>query len=207
MRWAHNGPVLGARTQVNVDALTVTTIPEDEVRASPVVASSRAVFEENAPFVGRALRYLGVADADLEDACQEVFVVVHRKLPSFAARSAFRTWLYGICVRVAWRFRRRSSRRREAPIESAPEPVMAASQEDDLGRREARELLRALLDELDEPKRAVFVLYEIEELSMSEVAEVVGCPLQTAYSRLHAARETLSRAAARHNATGGRQPS
>ena len=74
---------------------------------------------------------------------------------------------------------------------------MAPTQFDDYARSEARQLLASLLDVLDSDKRAVFVLYEIEELSMKEVAEAVGCPLQTAYSRLHAARKLILEAAER----------
>src|SRR5262245_7483674 len=71
------------------------------------VLSVRQIFDEHARYVWRTLRHLGVADADLEDVCQEVFVTVHRKLPEFEGRSKLRTWLYGICLRVASDYRRR----------------------------------------------------------------------------------------------------
>ncbi len=152
----------------------------------------RQIFDEHARYVWRTLRHLGVADADLEDVCQEVFVTVHRKLPEFEGRSKLRTWLYGICLRVASDYRRRAYIRRERAV---PDPLQGAAEpsgnQPDM-RVELRATLVRLLDALDEDKRAVLVLYEIEGLSMKEVAEIVDCPLQTAYSRLHAARRRIA---------------
>jgi RNA polymerase sigma-70 factor, ECF subfamily len=159
--------------------------------------SVRQIFDEHARYVWRTLRHLGVADADLEDVCQEVFVTVHRKLPEFEGRSKLRTWLYGICLRVASDYRRRAYVRRERAV---PDPLQGVAEprgnQPDV-RAELRGTLVQLLDALDEDKRAVLVLYEIEGLSMKEVAEVVDCPLQTAYSRLHAARRRIAEVMAR----------
>ena len=153
-----------------------------------------AVFRENLPFVFRALRRLGVAEGDVDDVCQEVFVVVMRKLGEFEGRSQLRTWIYGICVRTASDYRKRAPRRREVVTESPPELASVDSPFDRAAERQARDLLDRLLGELDDDKRAVFVLYEIEELPMSEVAAAVGVPLQTAYSRLYAARRDVAAA-------------
>jgi RNA polymerase sigma-70 factor (ECF subfamily) len=79
----------------------------------------------------------------------------------------------------------------------AAEPTGLDEQDDPVAIRQARAKLDAILDKLDDSKRAVFVLYEIEELSMSDVAAAVGCPVQTAYSRLHAARTEVAAAIAR----------
>jgi RNA polymerase sigma-70 factor (ECF subfamily) len=117
---------------------------------------------------------------------------VHRKLPEFEGRSALSTWLYGICVRTASDHRRRARVRREEVTDRVPEGRESAPQAEDLARRQARALLDTALEALDPDKRAVFVLFEVEELPMSEVAVAVGCPLQTAYSRLYAAREVVS---------------
>lgn len=165
--------------------------------AAAVLASSaltvEAIFREHAPYVWRALRRLGVAETDAEDVCQEVFLVVHRRLATFTGECALRTWLYGICIRTASDYRRRPHRLREQPAgDDLPEVRTPAPQEDELERRRSRDRLDAALDTLDEAKRAVFVLYEIEGLLMPEVAEAVGCPLQTAYSRLHAARKLVA---------------
>jgi RNA polymerase sigma-70 factor (ECF subfamily) len=151
------------------------------------------VFREHAPFVWRALRRLGVSEADADDVCQEVFVVVHRKLPEFEGRSSLRTWIYGICVRTA-SSHRRLARHREVATEELPETPTTDGPHEQLARNQALRALDRALGELDEDKRVVFVLYEIEELTMAEVVEVVGCPLQTAYSRLHAARDRVQKA-------------
>jgi len=154
--------------------------------------SVRAVFDEHSRYVWRALRHLGIAEADVEDLCQEVFVVVHRKLGEFEGRSELRTWLYGICLRVAADHRRRAHVRHERAHPDPTEGIAASPGLRPDARSEARSTLHFLLDQLDDDKRAVLVLYELEGLTMKEVAAAVGCPLQTAYSRLHAARDRIT---------------
>jgi RNA polymerase sigma-70 factor (ECF subfamily) len=149
------------------------------------------LFREHGSFVWRVLRRLGVLEEDVDDVVQEVFVTVHRKLPTFEGRSSARTWIYGIAVRVASDYRKRARTRREAPGEIESAPAMGPSQEEEVAARQARILLDRILDQLDEGKRAVFVLYEIEGLPMAEVAVAVGCAVQTAYSRLHTARREV----------------
>jgi RNA polymerase sigma-70 factor (ECF subfamily) len=159
------------------------------------------VFRELAPFVWRALRRLGVAERDVEDVCQEVFMVVHRKIGDFEGRSSMRTWVYGIAIRVASDYRKRSHVRREIVTDDVPDAVASDDPLDEAARREARARLDGIMDQLDEDKRAVFVLYEIEQVTMAEVADAVGCPVQTAYSRLHAARKLVQEAIAREAAS------
>ncbi|MEO7113773.1 MAG: sigma-70 family RNA polymerase sigma factor [Polyangiaceae bacterium] len=149
------------------------------------------LFKELAPFVWRALKRLGVADRDVDDQVQEVFVVIHRKLAEFEGRSSIRTWVYGICVRTASDYRNRARVKREMLPDEMPEQLSTNDAHEALAKHQARALLDRVLDDLDEDKRAVFVLYEIEELSMNDVAEAVSCPVQTAYSRLHAARKQV----------------
>lgn len=152
------------------------------------------VFAAHAPMVWRTMRRLGRREADAEDLAQEVFLIVFRKLPAFEGRSKLSTWIYGICVKVAADHGRRAHVRREVPAAELPEPGGAAPQEDAVARRQALARLDDLLALLDDDKRAVFVLYEIEELPMADVAAAVGAPLQTAYSRLHAARKLIHEA-------------
>jgi len=155
-----------------------------------------AVFREHARYVWRCLRQLGVRDADAEDVCQEVFLTAQRKLSSFEGRSSLRSWLYGIALRVASDYRRSAYVRRERatsePLEPSGTGPAAGSA---LEPAEARPTLLALLATLDDDRRAVLVLYEIEGFPMREVAEIVGCPMQTAYSRLYSARDALKAAA------------
>ncbi len=149
------------------------------------------VFEKHGPYVHRALRYFGVPDADLSDVFQEVFVIVHRKLDEFEGRASIRTWLYRICQRAASDYRKRAYVRREVVAE-APQSLALETTTEDGARLEARRLLLHALSQLDDDKRQVFVLFEIEGMTMKEVCEVVDCPLQTAYSRLHAARKLVA---------------
>lgn len=146
------------------------------------------LFDEYAPFVLRVMRHLGVADGDVQDQCQEVFVAVFQSLSHFEGRSSLRTWIYGVCRRVASNHRRRAYVRRERAVAELPERSDPNSL---IEHNQSIQELAHLLDTLDEAKREVFVLYELEELTMKEVAEACECPLQTAYSRLHAARRQL----------------
>lgn len=159
----------------------------------------RRIFDEHAAFLWRTLRHLGVRERDLEDVCQDVFLVAHRRLGSFRGESSLRTWLYGIAVRLASEHRRRAHVRREIPTSEPPVLEPAYANPAPIERSELRVLLNGILDQLDEEKRTVFVLYEIEDLDMKDVAEVVGCPLQTAYSRLHAARRIVANAIRDHS--------
>ncbi|MFZ5891386.1 MAG: RNA polymerase sigma factor [Myxococcota bacterium] len=147
------------------------------------LVTPREVAEAGARFVPQTLRYLGVPDVSLMDAVQDVFVVALRRLDDFEGRSSLRTWLYGICVRIAHDHRRRAKSSREALVAELPEVPVVAAQDAALEQSEWRRALGALLERLDEHQRAVFVLYEIQGLSMKEVAEALGCPLQTAYFR------------------------
>ena len=179
---------------IEIDSLTVPGFQEQPATGSTLSQPSvDHVIREHGPYVGRCLRYLGVPERELEDACQEVFLTVHRKLGGFEGRSALRTWLHGVCRFTAREQRRRAARRREQSLEEYEcEPVAEPGRvQANAARADDRHLLMRLLDGLDEEKREVIVLYEVEQLSMKEVAELMNCPLQTAYSRLHAARTRM----------------
>jgi RNA polymerase sigma-70 factor (ECF subfamily) len=157
----------------------------------------RATFRDHGAFVWRTLRRLGVNDADVEDVGQEVFLVVHRKSAEYDGRAGVRPWLYGICARKASDHRRSAYVRRERAVASVPEETVPAEQPATVERRQARALLDTILAQLDPQKREVFVLFELEELSLAEVAAAVGCPLQTAFSRLQTARGLVEAAVLR----------
>jgi RNA polymerase sigma-70 factor (ECF subfamily) len=137
------------------------------------------------------LRRFGVRAADLPDACQDVFLVVHRRLCEFEGRAAHRTWLYRICVCVASDYRKRAHRRYERFGEREPQAGPAAAADDRAITAQLARRIGAALDRLEDDKRRVFLLYELEELSMVEVAARLRCPLKTAFSRLYAARREL----------------
>ncbi len=170
----------------------------DPVPAEAVpIPALRQILDEYAPQVWRTLHYCGVPPSDLQDVCQEVFLVIHRKIGEFEGRSSMRTWVYQICMRVAAGYRRRARFRHEQIVADPPDLAMLPTQSDEIDERRARERLLEILDGLDPAKREVFVLYEIEEQSMAEIAQTLGCPLRTAYSRLEAARKEIMRAWAR----------
>ncbi|HLK39725.1 MAG TPA: sigma-70 family RNA polymerase sigma factor [Polyangiaceae bacterium] len=187
---ASGGHKSGEEALVNTPSVLAVTAPDDGVR--PVAFPPfRQVFDEHAAAVGRTLRYLGVPEADLMDAAQEVFLVVNRRCVDFEGRSRISTWIRQICLRVALSYRRKRRRRREDVVAEPPEAVSDADQHQDFELRERRGTLARLLDALDDDQREVIVLYEIEQLPMREVAAAVGCPVQTAYSRRKAALEKL----------------
>ena len=164
-----------------------------QVVDQPEKPSVRDVFRREAPFVMRMVRRLGAAEADVEDLTQEVFLVLHRRLDDFDPARSIRSWLYGIVRRVVADHRRLARVRREAPSGDVVHLTVPADQPAAIERRDARRILDAALDAMPDEQREIFVLYELEGLSMREIVELTGCPLQTGYSRLHAAREALVR--------------
>ena len=161
-----------------------------------------AVFRAHSATAWRLLQHLGVAPRDAMDVCHEVFLIVHRKLDQIESPTAVRSFVVGVCVRAAADYRKSARVRREIMVESMPEGVQAIGPEDLLQRREWADFLRLVLERMDEKKREVFVLYEMDELSMPEIAKIMGTPLQTAYSRLHAAREEVKAAFKQHDVGG-----
>lgn len=148
------------------------------------------------------MRRLGVHDADVDDVLQEVFVAVHRKMHEFDPSRSRRSWLYGICLRFAANYRRTRRRQRELSAAHEGEPIDrdTTTPLDVLEARKARALLDVILSELPDPKRDVFVLHVIEDLPMHEVAEAIGCPLHTAYTRFYAAKKLFEAATRRARA-------
>lgn len=159
-----------------------------------------AIYDGHLTYVWRAARRLGVQQADTDDVVQEVFLVAHRRLGEFEGRSQIKTWLFKILVHVVRHYFRTQKRKPghhspdsaddidELLIASANGPAEAFE------RAEAVRILDRLLARLDEDKREVFVLAEIEELSVVEIADVLGVNLNTVYSRLRTARQTFQRA-------------
>jgi RNA polymerase sigma-70 factor (ECF subfamily) len=173
-----------------------------EASRADVVAAKvppfRVVYAEFFRPVWRTLRRLGVESAELDDAVQDVFLVVHRRLAGFDGRS-LRGWLYAIALRVASDHRRGAAHRRAAPLpETLVDPKPDPARANELG--ESVRLLHELLAELDEPKRAVFVLGELEELSVPEIAEALGENQNTVASRLRTARTRFDDAFRRYRA-------
>ena len=171
----------------------LATCAEDRSGAAEAQPTFATVFEQFAEYVPALLRRLGVAAADVPDLTQDVFTVVHRKLATFRGDSSLKTWVCGICLRVAHNHRRLIWVRKlvfSDDLEDRPEPETGC---DRLELAQRLAALEAALSQLPAREREVFVLFEVEELSMREIAQLLGCPEKTAYTRLYAARRNVKR--------------
>ena len=158
--------------------------------------------------VWRGLRKLGVPEASIEDAVQDVFLVAHRRLADFEGRSSIKTWLYGIVLRVAKDHRRTQVRHahrveRLAQLLSVSAPEQTPIEEAE--RREANQALHAILAELDEAHREVLVLVEVEGFSVREASAVLQLHLRACQRRLRAAHAAFEKKLARYLQPSGRQ--
>jgi RNA polymerase sigma-70 factor (ECF subfamily) len=189
-----------------------TRRPDDDAADRPARANEsdgaatlfERLYAEHVAFVFRTLRQLGVPESTLEDAVQNVFIVAHRKLGEFEGRASLRTWLFRIVRRVA-SDARRSMRRRGGtePIDEAMVDDGARLPDGEAERNEAARRLAQILETLDDEKRAVFVLAEIESMSAPEIAEALGVNVNTVASRLRAARQAFERALERDRRRNG----
>ncbi len=201
--WKWIGPRAAiAPTMISGTALLQGSAVADEAppRAPSPAVDFDACYEAHFDFVARSLRHLGVHDAALDDTAQEVFLVVHRRLAAFDHAASIRSWLFAIAINVA-RDHRRAVRRKggHAPL---PEEIVdhAPGPHDALARTEGLRLLDALLGELDDDRRAVFLMVDYEQMSVPEVAAALGANVNTIYTRLRAARLDFNAALARHRA-------
>lgn len=153
-------------------------------------------------YVFALLGRLGVPAASVEDVAQEVFLVLHRRRHEFRNDSSVRTWLHGIAVHTGRRHRDRARRALE-PSRRPPAPPDPRTPEEDVSAKRDLERLDALLDGLTGEQREVFVLVEIAELPVPEIAELLGVKLNTVYSRLRLARAAVRAALDRMHAEEG----
>jgi RNA polymerase sigma-70 factor, ECF subfamily len=157
------------------------------------------LYDRHFDFVWSSLRRLGVPDADLPDVSQEVFVVVHRRLPEFEERAKATTWLFRICLHAARDRARRAHVRREVADGETPEAAVMEGDDAErlLERRDDVALFERVLDAMTPDQRVVFVAFELAEHTGEEIAETLELPLGTVYSRLRLAREAFRRGVAR----------
>ncbi|MEI9938678.1 MAG: sigma-70 family RNA polymerase sigma factor [Pseudomonadota bacterium] len=170
-----------------------------------LVQNFPAVYRDYFDFVWSCTRRLGVSAAATDDVVQEVFIVIHARLHTLERPAALRSWIYGVVRRVvsAHHRARRSKLDSASPFDMAelpsprqPTPLDLAEQNDQV------KLLWSVLNELDDDKREVFVLAELEEMTAPEISEAIDIPINTAYSRLRAARQAFNEALARREARG-----
>lgn len=153
-------------------------------------------------FVWRVLANLGVPTAAVEDALQDVFLVMHRRRDELEDRGIARGLLFGIARRVAQTHRRKAARPER--LVALPDAVTAPGPDEELARRQAAAIVASFLDELDDDRRIVFVLADVEGVPVPEIAAMLGIKLNTAYSRLRLARQQFHAAVAQHREGGAR---
>jgi RNA polymerase sigma-70 factor (ECF subfamily) len=168
-----------------VDLSRVLAVAPGELRAKPREFAD--VFRQHFDFVWRTMRSLGVTEAAVDDAVQEVFICVHRRLPEFEGRSTLKTWIYSIAYHTAQNYRR-SARRREAAELDLELPSRDPGPGEHAAGAQASRFVLEFLDKIPRERRDVFVLCVLEELSAPDVAEILQVKLNTVYSRLRLAR-------------------
>lgn len=164
------------------------------------------IYEASFDFVWRSARRLGVLPAHVDDVVQEVFMVVHRRLPEFEGRSSLHTWLFGITRRVVGAYHRTARRKPAEPLGERELAAPGADPEERCAALEGQALLHAVLGELSLERREVFVLAELEQMSGPEIARALDLNLNTMHSRLRAARRDFEQALARRTARARRSP-
>lgn len=149
------------------------------------------VFDEHLDRVWRALGAMGVPPHQVEDAAQEVFLIVHDKLASFEGRSKLSTWIYAITYRVGANYRNKARRQPKHLGLEAIEDSLGGDPEQNVASQEAARVVDAFSRTLDEGMRDVFVLCLLEEQPAVEVAELLGLSPNTVYSRVRLLRHGL----------------
>jgi RNA polymerase sigma-70 factor (ECF subfamily) len=162
------------------------------------------VYEVHFPFVWRSVRRLGVVDAAVDDVVQEVFLVVHRQLSGFRGECSVRSWLFAIASRIVRDLRRtlrrkpgnlgghgRVSRDIDLFADTAPNPHESAA------TGEALRTLHAVLDAMRKERSEVFILAELEQMSVKDIAAALHTNANTISSRLRASRADFDRAVSR----------
>jgi RNA polymerase sigma-70 factor (ECF subfamily) len=199
-------------TPMTPSGATAVGVADDHVPEAPTSATTetfRDFYHAHVEFVWRGARRLGVDDAAVDDVVQHVFLVAYRRFPEFrlddfpGGRGSIKAWVFAILVRVVREYRRTT--RRKSPHVNLPhtDPETLADSRhlgphEALAKAEAARLVQRLLEELDDEKREVFVLAELEQLTAVEIAEALGVNASTVSSRLRAARRDFERAAERY---------
>jgi RNA polymerase sigma-70 factor (ECF subfamily) len=181
---------LGAHDQAKPGATRESTLPD----------TLEQIYDKHFDFVWRNARRLGVPEASADDVVQDVFMIVQRRLPIYDGRAPMQSWLFGILVRVV-ATQRRSYRRKAArnvPFDQSISRELTAAQDptpfEQLERSERAELFANVLGQLDEDKRALLILSELEDWTLREIAELYKSNINTIYSRLRAAKRAFERA-------------
>ena len=178
--------------------------PHLEVAEAPRASTRlRVLMEQHFDFIWRQVRRLGLSHDAADDATQQVFIVASRKLDGIVVGRE-RSFLFGTAMRVASDARRANARRRETTTEEAAEPADGAPGADELlDQQRARAALDDILAAMELDLRAVFVLFELEEMTMADISTLLECPPGTVASRLRRARAEFRAAVKRRRLQGG----
>jgi RNA polymerase sigma-70 factor (ECF subfamily) len=199
---------------MDVSAMSLRVARPEPAAGAPALASRDPsgaglavvrLYNAYADYIFRSLRRLGVDEASLQDALQEVFIVVHRRLDESRSPEQIKRWLFVIAMGVASNYRRAAGRKRPERSAAGIDPDTLASRLTDdpfeqLAHAQQVHLFYRLLETLDDDKRAVFVLAELEQVSVAEIAETLSVNVNTAHARLRAARRLFGEALSRHRA-------
>ena len=189
---------MGQKQNTKTPLPTLSSLADAElVRScrSGDVAAWRILYDRYAPLVHRFASALGVPVEEREDAAQDIFIAVFRSLRHFRGEAQLSTWIYRIAARHAIRLGRRRRTRETMRMTMLNEkPTVLV---DPAERSTQIATLDRMLAKLPPKKRTVLVLFEIEGLSAKEISDVVGCPENTVWSRLHHARSEMVKAARR----------
>lgn len=167
------------------------SLPSD--MSSALSFEFRAAFEAEFGYVCRSLRRLGVADNDVQDVAQELFVAVHRAWSEYDPSRPLKPWLFSFALRCAANYRRLA--RHHIPLQRGDEaePTIASPSR----ATEDRDILLRALDRLDFDFRVAVVMHDLGGFSAPEIADSVGAPLNTIYSRIRLGRAELKNALTR----------
>jgi RNA polymerase sigma-70 factor (ECF subfamily) len=168
-----------------------------------VTPTFEEIFEREFGYVWHALRRLGVPARDLEDLVQHVFLQVHAQLPKFDAERPLRPWLFAFALNAASNYR--ALKRHRVELAVVPPELLDGrpGADEQLILKQELQLAELALSQVALDRRGVLMLHEIEGHGMPEIAEVLGIPLNTAYSRLRLARQDYERAVRRLRAQRG----
>jgi RNA polymerase sigma-70 factor (ECF subfamily) len=169
------------------------------------VPSFRELYDNYFGYVWRNAAHRGVPSSALDDVTQEVFIVIHRKLPEFEGRSSVRVWITGIVRKVVADYVRKRGNRAAGDETLSQEPAAGVLPSEEAERRAAVALLESVLAKMSEDQREVFVLCELEGLSGTEIAELLGVNENTVWTRVRAARRIFQEGVTRQRAVFARE--
>jgi RNA polymerase sigma-70 factor (ECF subfamily) len=183
----------------------------EEPRDRSLIPSFDSIYRTYAPFVWRMACRFGVSRDAAEDVMQEVFMIVHRRLPEFEERASLRAWLSAIVIGVVRNYRRTVRRKEPMPAGQLralePDTLADGATRDPLQAAEHDEAVQELyeiLEAMQQERREIFVLAELEELSAPEIAQALQMNVNTVYFRLRSARREFEQILFRRRARDAR---